>query len=334
MSKTESETDVTSWEERVHPDFAHYLKTNPTFTYDSWWKVAIFRTLMNIIPGPVTHGVKVKKVKGVGYLYLPPSAIELNEYSSAIMYIHGGGRIFGSAGGIFDSETCCRMSSLFGIPVLSAKYSVGYPFPAALDDLCEAYSWIVKNMSSESTEGSKSSKVKIAVAGTSAGGGLAAELCQKLLDESQEQNATTPLPVCQILFQPMLDDRTCVDEELSNLPTHLVWNNKSNMYGWSNYLAPHKPGDKNLPKYASASRRKDLTNLPPAFIQIGDLDLFYKECKDYSLRLQNDGVVTEFVEVKGCFHAMLEMGKDEELITTLWDKTHTFGKKFLFDQDE
>ena len=325
--------DNSYWRELVHTELKSKLPPNffLRMTYDSWWKINLAHVLM-LIPCPTASDVRVEKVPGIGYYYYSSSGSESSAlHSSAVLWIHGGGRVMGGAG---NPAHCSRIVQLLGVPVLSASYRLAprHPFPAALDDLVRAYQWLVMRMELESTSKGATSKVSIAVAGDSAGGGLAAELCQRLLDESQGGDKTHyfPLPVAQLLIEPMLDDRTCVDKDLLQLPPHLVWNNISNMYCWSSYLGPeHKPGDKTLPTYASAARRVDLSNLPPAFIACGDLDLFRGECQDYARRLKNHGVETEYVEIKGGFHAMFEVFKDEEPILQVWRSFQAFGKKFL-----
>lgn len=339
MTKSEANnTDVKKWEDHSDPDLRAYLPP-VTLNFDSHWKVRFANALM-CIPGPTSKGVKMKKV-GIGAYYFPSNmdGDGTTKSSAAIMWIHGGGRAMGNASGLMESAVCSRIVHLFGIPVLSAKYRLATdcPFPAALDDVHQAYHWLAGHLESKSTRLSNS-PVKIALAGDSAGAGLVAELCQRLLDESQDRNApssseqSVPLPVCQLLNYPMLDDRTCVSKELVSLPPHLGWNEKSNMYCWSCYLGPnHKPGDENLPEYASASRRKDLSNLPPACIQVGELDLFRTECEKYARRMGDDGVETEFVEVKGAFHGFMYVGKDEKPVVEAWERVQVFGRKYLFD---
>ena len=289
------------------------------------------------VPGPARPGVKVMKVKGIGTYYYP-SKEECKNSSSAIMWIHGGGRIMGSASGHGPSDTCSRIVNLLGIPVFSPIYRFApeFPFPAALDDIHAAYHWLAKDLEAKSAD-KKIMKVKIGVAGDSVGSGLAAELSQRLLDKSQEQTESAPskpgvpLPVCQLLIYPMLDDRTCLNDSLSKMP-HLVWNNKSNKYAWSSYLGlGHEPGDEHLPKYSSAARRKDLSGLPPAWILVGNLDLFHTECIEYARRLKADGVETELAEAKGSFHGFMTYGKEEQPIVKGWEKFRDFGKKFLVD---
>lgn len=318
-SLAQDKTHKNYWYDRVHPE----LIALPMYTINSWWMAWIAHALSSM-PGKTDAEIIMTKVKGIGTYYYPATKSKQNynekqQPTRAILWIHGGGRILGAANGM--SEPCQKIVKMFGgIPVLSVEYQFPpkHPFPAALQDCKKAYSWLVNKVQLEG---------RIAVAGMSAGAGLAAELCQLILDEGN-----LPLPVCQLLLDPMLDDRTCVNNEtISNLPPHLVWNNQSNMYAWSLYLGPdHKPGDEILPRYASASRRADLSGLPPALITVGDLDLFHDECTEYAQRLKNDGVKTDFVVTKGGFHAFMSMQPDKGPSVDVWRKFHAFGKSFLF----
>ncbi|KAL3807655.1 hypothetical protein ACHAXA_007945 [Cyclostephanos tholiformis] len=315
------------WIDRVHPE----LKAPPTITIDSWWKVYLLN-MLNLIPCKTMPGVKMTKVKGIGVYYHPANNSKDHEDDAPaqmIMWIHGGGRIVGSAANFAECLICSKIVLMFGVPVLAADYRKPskHPFPAALDDIHRAYHWLAKKVRGGG---------RIAVSGLSAGGGLAAELCQRLLDEHREGGhrcELVPLPACQLLLDPMLDDRTCVNGTVLELPPHILWNAKSNLFAWSQYLGPHhEPGSVNLPKYASASRREDLSGLPPALILVGELDLFHEECTKYARRLIEHGVETEFVVTEGGFHAFMSMSPNDGPAVECWGRFHAFGKRFMFDQ--
>ena len=317
--------------ERVDPELRALLKKMPaTTTFNKQWKINIFTFLMSI-PGLTLKGVKSTKIKGgVGTLYFPGHKEKDSINSTggaALIWIHGGGRIMGSASGATESIVCSKLVKRIGVRVLSVSYRLApkHPFPAALDDLHSAYEWLARYLKEEH----KSGDVRIAVAGESEGGGLAAELCQRLLDESKN-GGTLPNPVAQLLVYPMLDDRTCVNERKANGPPHFVWNSTSNQYGWSSYLGPdYKPGDLKLPEYAAAARRVDLSSLPPTWIVAGGLDLFRDECKAYADRLEDAGVETKYVELCGAFHGFFVMGKDEEPVVKVWESFVEFGRRHL-----
>jgi acetyl esterase/lipase len=98
----------------------------------------------------------------------------------------------------------------------------------------------------------------------------------------------------------MLDDRTAARRDLDGAG-HLVWHNRSNRAGWSAYLG-RSPGTPELPAYAAAARSVTLRGLPPAWIGVGDLNLFLDEDRAYAERLGRDGVDTVLHEVAGAPH--------------------------------
>ena len=98
----------------------------------------------------------------------------------------------------------------------------------------------------------------------------------------------------------MLDDRTTTRPSAHR--GRLIWTPRSNEFGWSAYLGPgHATRD--LPPYASPGRRADLTGLPPAWIGVGDLDLFHDEDLDYARRLQAAGATVDLRVEPGMYHA-------------------------------
>ncbi len=62
------------------------------------------------------------------------------------------------------------------------------------------------------------------------------------------------------------------------------------------------PRISDAPEYAAPARREDLSGLAPAWVGVGDLDLFYDESVDYARRLEDAGVECELVTVPGMYH--------------------------------
>ncbi|KAL7466714.1 hypothetical protein ACHAXS_007017 [Conticribra weissflogii] len=375
--------DNSRWHSRIHPEF----RSNPLFRYapnfllhadyDSSWKVSLVQCLLSI-PFPPGQEVQKKYIPNVGCLYLPSkfkNNLAATATSSALLWLHCGGRIFGSACNIAQSAICTKLARSLSIPVLSPAYRLApkHTFPAALEDALSAYRWLVDYLKREHPreggtaqdgyDGGSDEAIRIAVGGESAGGGLAAELCQRLVDEAKGRSRSRsessrfstggdvvgdlPLPVAQLLMYPMLDDRTgaTTDDDLSHprrpLPRHVVWNEFSNYYAWKCYLGPDfEPGDDKIPEYAAAARRVDVANLPPAFIICGELDLFREESERYADRLKTEGgVIAEYVEVEGAFHLFLTMdaimevyfGKREgKICGDCWGKLTSFAERCFF----
>jgi acetyl esterase/lipase len=110
------------------------------------------------------------------------------------------------------------------------------------------------------------------------------------------------LPVrFQLLLYPMLDDRTALRRDHGGRG-RIAWTPRSNRYAWTSYLG-HEPRADEPRRYAAAARRGNLAGLPPAWIGVGDLDLFYEEDLDYARRLRDAGVPVTLRLEPGMYHA-------------------------------
>jgi acetyl esterase/lipase len=128
----------------------------------------------------------------------------------------------------------------------------------------------------------------VAIGGASAGGGLTAALALLARDRGHIT------PALQLLTYPMLDDRT-----VSNSATernYRLWSARSNRFGWASYLGSANP------EVPVPARRADLSGLPPAWLGVGTLDLFYDEDIAYAERLKAAGVPCDVEVVPGAFH--------------------------------
>lgn len=205
--------------------------------------------------------------------------------SSALLWIHGGGMVMGSAAQ--DNRFCRRLSEELDIFVGSVEYRLApeHPFPAPLEDCYEALLWIVAQPGVDPTH--------IAIGGASAGGGLAAALALLAKERGQIR------PVAQSLAYPMLDDRTIDRTDID--PRRLrMWNRRSNRFGWEAYLGTTCRD--HVPPLAAPSRYEDLSGLPPAWIGVGTNDLFHDEDVAYAQRLRAAGVPCELTVVSGAYH--------------------------------
>jgi acetyl esterase/lipase len=204
----------------------------------------------------------------------------------ALLWIHGGGFIIGSAGQ--DDALCRRFVEELGIIVASVEYRLApeHPYPAPLEDCYTALAWLAAQEEVD--------PARIVIGGASAGGGLAAGLA--LL--AHERAAVTP--ALQLLVYPMLDDRTALRTDVDEAHVRM-WNNRSNRFGWQSYLG-RPPGSPDVPPLAAPARYEDLAGLPPAWIGVGTLDLFHDEDVAYAQRLRQAGVACQLDVVTGAFH--------------------------------
>ncbi|MCA1783574.1 MAG: alpha/beta hydrolase [Intrasporangiaceae bacterium] len=236
--------------------------------------------------------------------------------SGVLLWIHGGGYLFGSAemGQSFGG----RVARELGVLVVSVEYRLApeHPFPAPLADCYTALRWVHDRAEELGVD-----PERIAVGGESAGGGLAATLVQLAHDRGE-------VPVCfQLLVYPMTDDRTALRADHGDTG-RVGWDPQSNLFGWTSYLGRPPVAD-SAPEYAVAARREDLTGLPPAWVGVGDIDLFHDEDVEYAERLRAARIDVELHVVPGMPHGADTSAPDTPLMREFTDRKVAALRRFL-----
>jgi len=209
--------------------------------------------------------------------------------TGVLYWIHGGGFVIGDA--VMSHGDCAMFADELNVLVVSIDYRLApeNPFPEGIEDCYTGLRWIHDRAEELGVD-----RNRIAVGGNSAGGGLAACLAQLAQDRGD-------IALCfQLLVYPMLDDRTVLRADHGGTG-EFIWSPASNRFGWTSYLGPAPVAD-TAPEYAAAARRTDLSGLPPAWVGVGDLDLFHAEDVEYADRLRAAGVPCELVVVPGMYH--------------------------------
>ena len=207
----------------------------------------------------------------------------------ALLWIHGGGYVLGSVER--DDLLATHLAKVAQCVVVSVEYRLApeHPFPAPVEDCYAALKWLATHTDELGVE-----PARIAIGGASAGGGLAAGLALLTRDRGEVELAF------QLLIYPMIDDRN-VAPASETLSDTFVWTRENNRMGWHAYLG-QEPGGADVSPYAAAARASDLTGLAPAYIPVGDLDLFLDENIEYAQRLLAAGVPTELHVYPGGYH--------------------------------
>lgn len=208
----------------------------------------------------------------------------------ALLWIHGGGYVMGSPE--MNDLQCAEFAHSLPALVASVDYRLApeHPYPAPLEDCYAALHWLVRRAAELGVD-----PQRIAIAGASAGGGLAAALALLVRDRGEFTIRF------QLLIYPMLDDRNETPSSHEITDRRLIWTREWNQIGWQAYLGC-EPGSSDIPAYAAPARAEILAGLPPAYIMVGTADLFRDEDIAYAQRLMQAGVPTELHVYAGAFH--------------------------------
>ncbi|MGA7435576.1 MAG: alpha/beta hydrolase [Solirubrobacterales bacterium] len=204
-------------------------------------------------------------------LYRPAAAVE---DGSLLVYFHGGGWVVGS----IESHdwSLRRMAHLAGTRILAVDYRLGpeQMFPAAPDDALTAWNAVTAQPSRFGADPDL-----IAVGGDSAGGNLAAVLCQDL------RAAGRPQPAFQLLIYPVVEiGGTWPSREMFATGYYLT-RSRMDWYD-SHYVASEDGRDVR----ASPILADDLSGLAPAYVTTALADPLRDEGEAYARRLGEAGV--------------------------------------------
>jgi len=206
-----------------------------------------------------------------------------------ILYLHGGGMIFGNRfGGV---GAYLPFIGSHGAVVVAVDYRLApeHPDPTPVEDCYAALRWMVANAGEFGIDPDR-----LIVAGQSAGAGLAAGVC--LLARERDE----PAIAAQVLVSPMLDDRndTISAHQIDGIG---VWDRASNVTGWTALLGDRRGGD-DVRAPAAPARSEDLAGLPPAFISVGSAEVFRDEAVAYASRIWACSGTAELHVWPGGFH--------------------------------
>ena len=188
----------------------------------------------------------------------------------AVLSLHGGGMIVGSPQ--LELMTHGRLARDLGAVVVAPDYRLApeNPFPAALDDCMATLDWMREQADELGIDTDR-----IAVVGASAGGGLAAAVAQRSHDEGIALRA-------QGLIYPMLDDRTVLERRSRQAAAALSWTPEVEPVRLGPRTSAGSRGCLMRPTTQRLRAVSISAGLPPAWIGVGDLDLYYDEDVAYA----------------------------------------------------
>jgi cation diffusion facilitator CzcD-associated flavoprotein CzcO/acetyl esterase/lipase len=241
-------------------------------------------------PGPAVGAVEDRVVPGAAgelacRIYRPASAGP----HPIVAYFHGGGWVLGGADSDdpFCRDLCVRADAI--VVSVDYRHAPEARFPAAVDDAFAAVQWIARHAASLGGVPGR-----LAVCGWSAGGNLAAVVCQLARD------AGGPEIAGQVLVTPVTDADFTRPSYADNAEGYVLTTPLMRWF-WDHYA---DAADRLDPR-AAPLRARDLSNLPPALIVTAEFDLLRDEGAAYAEALAAAGVPVRHVMCAGQIHTSL-----------------------------
>jgi acetyl esterase len=203
-----------------------------------------------------------------------------------VVYFHGGGWVVGT----LDSydRLCRALAAATPAVVVSVDYRLApeHRWPAAVEDAYAATLWASRNAAELG-----GAQHRLAVAGDSAGGNLAAAVALGARDRGG------PAIAFQLLVYPVLDVAGDTASWREYADGHYLTAAGMRWY-WDHYLGPAD----GLAPDASPLRAAFARELPPALVVGAEHDILRDEGEAYAARLAEAGVDARAIRVTGMVH--------------------------------
>lgn len=212
--------------------------------------------------------------------------------SPVVLYIHGGGWVIADLD-VYDASPRA-LANASGAVVVSTHYRQApeHKFPAAHDDTYAAYRWVLANAASIQGD-----PKRVAVAGESAGGNMAAAIAIRARDDRVQA------PVHQVLIYPVATTNLNTPSKKANAQAKPL---NTAMLGWFGEKYLPTPADGEKPTFSIL--KANLRNLPPATVISAQIDPLLSETRDYADRLKAAGVPVDYKNYDGVTHEFFGMG--------------------------
>lgn len=205
-----------------------------------------------------------------------------------VVYFHGGGWVIGNIES--HDGTCASITAASGCTLVSVDYRLApeSPFPAAIEDGFAATIWVQENAEELGVDGTR-----LAVAGDSAGGNIAAVVSQIARDVGGIEIAF------QLLVYPVTDYEFTSESMIDNSEGYLLTTELMRWF-YGHYL--NGDAEAGSDPRVSPLRADDLSDLPPAYVITAGYDPLRDQGIAYADAMTADGVKVELVHYEGMFH--------------------------------
>jgi acetyl esterase len=223
-------------------------------------------------------------------MYTPEEALA-GRHGPLVLYFHGGGWVCGDLD--THDQTCRALARSSGARVLSVEYRLApeHPFPAPVEDAFAAFRYVAANAASLAVD-----PQRIALAGESSGGHLAAVTAQ------QAAAASGPQPAFQLLICPATDLAN-ESESRRTFAKGFVLTKEDLEWYERQFLG--EDGDRHDPR-ASPLLASDLSGCATALVVTAGFDPLRDEGEAYAQALRTAGVNVRHRRYPGYIHGFTQ----------------------------
>ena len=207
------------------------------------------------------------------------------------VFFHGGGWVVGD---LESHDHCCRViaakADCVGVAI-DYRLAPEAKFPAAIDDAWAATEWVATHGDELNVDASR-----LAVAGDSAGGNLAAVVANISRDHEHVEI------IQQALIYPVTDGTCDRPSMTENAEGYLL---SRNAMDWFHEHYTVTVEDLSDPRYSPIF--SDLAGAPPAVVVTAGFDPLRDQGNAYAAKLVEAGVDVDHMEYAGMFHGFFSM---------------------------
>ncbi|UZE95278.1 alpha/beta hydrolase [Alkalimarinus alittae] len=234
--------------------------------------------LAGAVPLPRRVKSRALKIRDIPALWIDVNA----KNQRVILFLHGGAYNIGSIESHKEYAARLGLASDANVLLIDYRLAPEHPFPAGLEDALAAYQWLlVQGYSGRN----------IAIAGDSAGGGLALSTAMSVRDKAVE------LPACLCLMSPWTDLTMSGESIKRNAHSEIMLNAL-----WMRQLAHNYAGPDGLANPLASPHFGEYKGLPPIMTHVAESELLLSDARRMTQKAKQAGVSADLEAFRNVWH--------------------------------
>lgn len=243
-------------------------------------------------------------------LYTPR---DIKNDAACLIYYHGGGFVIPAAPYHYSLAKEYAQKTPCKVLFVDYRLAPKFPFPVAPEDCFATYKWALFHSGELGIDASR-----IAVAGDSAGGGLATVVCLMANDRGIK------MPCAEMLIYPVT--ASGLETESTQKYTDTPMCNTRDMKKYGKYYVQDEKAGKRA--YLSPIEAESLSEMPPTYIETAEFDCLRDYGIQYAEKLKQFGVTTELHNTEGTIHGF-DIELNSSIVRACVEKRICFLQKYL-----